>query len=204
VLIETRPTPNPNTLQFFPGRTVAGDLSLKFHLSFVKGDECEQSPLAKRILLIEGVTSVYLARDFISVSKIQSIDWYILKPVILGVLMEHYVNGYPIVYESSSSSLNNTQENNLEINEISNKKNDTASQSIIEQIKDIIEKRVRPAVAMDGGDISFDSFVDGIVYLKMHGACSGCPKSTLTLKAGIENMLKHYIAEIKEVREVGT
>ena len=204
MLIETRETPNPNTLQFFPGRPVAGDLALQLHLSFVKGDSCEASPLAKRLLAVVGISAVYLANDFLSVSKNQELDWYILKPVILGILMEHYVNHYPIVLDPAGLALvrEDSVPDKLDSDGAMAQGGVDEDDEIVKQIREIIQTRVRPTVAQDGGDISFDSFVDGVVYLKMHGACSGCPSSTVTLKSGIENMLKYYVPEVREVREV--
>lgn len=181
MFIQTEDTPNPNSLKFLPGHDVLGDIDPMF---FQTGDQCSSSPFAKRILNITGVTAVMLGRDFITVTKKDEVEWYVLKPSILGMIMELFVNNLPVIIESNISS-------------------QTSDDDPIQlQIKEILDTRVRPAVAQDGGDIVFDSFKDGIVYLKMHGACSGCPSSSATLKSGIENMLRYYVPEVLEVRQI--
>jgi Fe-S cluster biogenesis protein NfuA len=180
MFIQTQVTPNPATLKFLPGQDVAPAT-----FEFKSRDESGNSPLAQRLFGITGVENVFLGKDFVSVSKASNTDWSMLKPMILAALMEHFSTGQPIV-------LNATKEQN-------NSEQDSA---IVTQIKELIETRVRPAVMMDGGDIVFDSFEDGIVYLRMRGACAGCPSSTMTLKSGIENMLRHYVPEVTEVRPV--
>ena len=180
MFIQTEDTPNPNTLKFMPGDIVLKSGSVDF--SNVKSST--NSPLAKRLFEIDGVTRVFLSSDFISVTKESVLEWNTLKPSILTGIMEHYSSGLPAVNIEEDVIENNSDE-------------DTET---IKQIKDLLETRVRPAVAMDGGDISFCSFEDGVVTLQMKGACAGCPSSTATLKMGIENMLRHYIPEVTEVR----
>jgi Fe-S cluster biogenesis protein NfuA len=180
MFIQTEETPNPATLKFLPGRKVLERGTAEFK----NEDAAKASPLAQRLFKLQGVRGVFLSGDFISVSKADDTDWGVLRPMILGALMEHLSTGQPIINQNVEQK--------------------TASQDdpLVEQIKELLETRVRPAVMMDGGDIAFESFEDGIVYLRMHGACSGCPSSTMTLKSGIENMLKHYVPEVKEVRPV--
>ena len=181
MFIQTEDTPNPETLKFIPGniilKTGTADFSSK--------DASLQSPLALRLFEIDGVSRVFLATDFISVTKDPLVDWNALKPSILTGIMEHFASGLPAINES----LDQNTETNI-----------TEDTETIKQIKDLLETRVRPAVAMDGGDITFCSFESGIVTLQMKGACAGCPSSTATLKMGIENMLRHYIPEVTEVR----
>ena len=181
MFIQTEDTPNPETLKFIPGtiilKTGTADFSNK--------DIASDSPLASRLFEIDGVSRVFLATDFISVTKDPQLDWNNLKPSILTGIMEHFSTGLP--------AINETENNKFESN--NNEDSET-----VKQIKDLLETRVRPAVAMDGGDITFCSFESGIVTLQMKGACAGCPSSTATLKMGIENMLKHYIPEVTEVR----
>ena len=181
MFIQTEDTPNPETLKFITGsiilKTGTADFSSKKHTS--------SSPLASRLFDIDGVSRVFLATDFISVTKDPQLDWNNLKPLILTGIMEHYSTGLP--------AINGTEEKQLD------SINDEDSETI-KQIKDLLETRVRPAVAMDGGDITFCSFESGVVTLQMKGACAGCPSSTATLKMGIENMLRHYIPEVTEVR----
>ena len=188
MFIQTEPTPNPLTLKFLPGRVV-----MKEGTFFSQNiDESKNSPLAKRLFSIEGVVGVFFGSDFVTITKDENIDWQILKPNILGAITDHYNSGDKIIINEKefTESKNTKNKFNKEENEI------------VHQIKEILDSRVRPAVAMDGGDIVFQNYEDGIVYLHMQGACSGCPSSTATLKIGIENMLKHYIPEIKEVRPI--
>ena len=181
MFIQTEDTPNPETLKFIPGniilKTGTADFSNK--------EVASVSPLASRLFEIDGVSRVFLATDFISVTKDPQLDWNNLKPSILTGIMEHYSTGLP--------AINETEDKNSE-------SNNTEDTETIKQIKDLLETRVRPAVAMDGGDITFCSFESGVVTLQMKGACAGCPSSTATLKMGIENMLRHYIPEVTEVR----
>jgi Fe-S cluster biogenesis protein NfuA len=180
MFIQTEETPNPQTLKFIPENLVLPeDLGIR-SLEFKRNQDASASPLAKRLFFVEGIEGVFFSAEYVSITKHESFDWYVLKPVILGLLMEHFINGLPI-YTG----------NTVEVVE--------ESDPIIKQIREIIDTRVRPSVAMDGGDITFESFKDGIVYLKLQGACSGCPSSTATLKSGIENMLKYYVPEVQEV-----
>lgn len=152
---------------------------------FKSRDEALKSPLAHKLFEIDGIKGVFFGSDFITVSKTDSIDWAVLKPSILGAIMEHFLTHQPLFYGEGP--------------EYSSQEEDDP---IVVQIKEILDTRIRPAVAMDGGDIVFDHFAEGIVYVRMQGACSGCPSSSATLKSGIENMLRHYVPEVLEVRAV--
>ena len=185
MFIQTEQTPNPQTLKFLPGKVVM-DEGTAFFQNF---DEASNSPFAKRLFEIDGVNGVFFGSDFITITKSQNLDWQILKPLILGSIMDHYNSGQEAI----------TKEQEIENSSLQKNEGDT---DIVKQIKELLDTRVRPAVAMDGGDIIYDSFKDGIVYLHMQGACSGCPSSTATLKMGIENMLKHYVPEVQEVRPI--
>jgi Fe-S cluster biogenesis protein NfuA len=182
MFIQTEETPNPDSLKFIPGRVVLASGTASFNQS----DDCKTSPFAKRLLSIDGITSVFFGNDFITISKQNDQDWYILKPSIIGIIMEQFVAGLPVIIDKPDISQSMSVEED----------------PIVQQIKELIDTRVRPAVAQDGGDILFHSFENGIVYLKMQGACSGCPSSTATLKSGIENMLRYYVPEVEEVRAV--
>ena len=182
MFIQTEDTPNPLTIKFLPGKEV-----MKLGTADFKSKDLSQnSPLASRLFDIEGIDGVFLGSDFISVTKKENEEWFSLKPSILGKIMEHYASGESVLLV-----------NNSDLND------ETNDSDTVQQIKKLLETRVRPAVAMDGGDIQFESFEDGIVTLLMKGACSGCPSSTATLKMGIENMLRHYIPEVQEVRASG-
>jgi len=181
MFIQTEETPNPATLKFLPGRQVMASGTAEFKVE----DEAARSPLAQALFQVDGVTGVFLGYDFISVSKRDGKEWYLMKPGVLGVIMEHFVAGRPTILDTTVTEV----------------VEDTGEDSeIVSQIKELLDTRVRPAVAMDGGDITFQGYEDGVVTLQMQGACSGCPSSTATLKMGIENMLRHYIPEIREVR----
>ncbi len=181
MFIQTQTTPNPATLKFLPGQDVAPAGVFEFK----SREESGNSPLAQRLFGIQGVENVFLGRDFVSVSKAGNTDWSMLKPMILAALMEHFSTGQPILLNTAAQE--KSSENDSEV---------------VVQIKELIETRVRPAVMMDGGDIVFESFDEGVVYLRMRGACAGCPSSTMTLKSGIKNMLRHYVPEVTEVRQV--
>ena len=185
MFIQTEVTPNPATLKFLPGRTVLGDGTLE------RRDKAEavKSPLAEKLFDIQGVGGVFLGSDFITVTK-QDAEWPQLKPAILGAIMEHFMSGAPLLKAGESGG-----------NDDENEFFESADEEIVTTIKDLIETRVRPAVANDGGDITFRGFKEGIVYLHMKGACSGCPSSSATLKAGVENMLKHYVPEVTRVEQ---
>lgn len=184
MFIQTEETPNPDTLKFLPGRTVLTEGTA----SFDAASDLSLSPFAKRLLAIEGIQGVFLGSDFISVSKAADQDWYLLKPSILGIMMETFLANQPIILPSSEGGDEQSPHKDLD--------------PLSLQIKDLLDTRVRPAVAQDGGDIVFHSFEDGIVYVRLQGACSGCPSSTATLKAGIESMLKYYVPEVIDVRAI--
>lgn len=182
MFIQTEQTPNPATLKFLPGRDVMGTGTADFPTA----ETARRSPLAERLFGIEGVAGIFFGSDFITVTKTADKDWHLMKPAILGAIMEHFTAGKPIIVDTPAPSAAEGADED----------------EVVTQIKELIDTRVRPAVAQDGGDIVFDSFTDGVVYLHMQGSCSGCPSSTATLKSGIENMLKHYIPEVQEVRAV--
>ena len=186
MFIQTEQTPNPQTLKFLPGKVVMDEGTAFFQ----NIDKTSNSPLAKRLFGVDGVTGVFFGSDFITITKNDSLDWQVMKPAILGSIMDHFNSGEPTV---------NNEKNDDGKKTLLENSNDS---DIVKQIKELLDTRVRPAVAMDGGDIIYDSYKDGIVYLHMQGACSGCPSSTATLKMGIENMLKHYVPEVKEVRPI--
>jgi len=185
MFIQTEATPNPATLKFIPGKPVVSGNPLDFRAA----DEATNSPLAQRLFSIAGVSGVFLGGDFITVSK-DSGEWQHLKPAILGIIMEHYMSGAPVVMDASAAELPDAEEFDAE------------DEEIVRTIKELLDSRVRPAVAQDGGDITFYGYRDGVVFLNMKGACSGCPSSTATLKQGIENLLRHFIPEVSEVRPV--
>ncbi|HEY4203445.1 MAG TPA: NifU family protein [Xanthobacteraceae bacterium] len=188
MFIQTEVTPNPATLKFLPGRTVLGSGTLEFN----DRETAVRSPLAERLFNVPGVTGVFYGSDFVTVTKDGS-DWQHLKPAILGAIMEHYMSGGPLMADGSDAGDETDGEGEF-FNE--------EDAETVDIIKDLIETRVRPAVANDGGDITFRGFRDGIVYLNMKGACSGCPSSTATLKHGIQNLLKHFVPEVTEVEAV--
>jgi len=186
MFIQTEPTPNPATLKFIPGKTVLGDGTLDFR----DKSEATASPLAQRLFGVDGVTGVFLGSDFISVTKSEADEWQHIKPAILGAIMEHYMSGAPVITHGDVSG------------EDLHEHYDPADADTVNTIKELLDTRVRPAVANDGGDIVFHGFKDGIVYLHMRGACSGCPSSTATLRHGIENLLRHFCPDVQEVRPV--
>ena len=183
MFIQTEATPNPATLKFLPGRMVleGGTLDLR------DSTEATQSPLAERLFGIAGVSAVFFGSDFITVTKGDG-EWQQLKPMILGAIMEHFMSGAPLLAAGATGD----QEGDEFFDE--------ADAETVATIKELIETRVRPAVANDGGDITFRGFRDGVVYLNMKGACSGCPSSTATLRHGIQNLLRHFIPDVTEVR----
>jgi len=185
MFIQTESTPNPATLKFLPGQTVleAGTAD------FPSAEAGQKSPLARRIFAVTGVTGVFFGTDFVTVTKADPVDWQHIKPAILGAIMEHFQSGAPIM-------------EGIERPQGGHAAHDGPDEEVVKQIKELLDTRVRPAVAQDGGDITFHGFDRGIVYLHMQGACAGCPSSTLTLKMGIENLLRHYIPEVIEVRPV--
>jgi Fe-S cluster biogenesis protein NfuA len=186
MFIQTEQTPNPATLKFLPARQVMSSGTANFTSADAAG---RRSPLAERLFALPQVTGVFLGADFITVTKSGDGDWHQLKPAILTEIMEHFTSGRPVLLATAADSAVVEAESEDE-------------DEVVSQIKELLETRVRPAVAQDGGDIIFHDFEDGVVYLHMQGACSGCPSSMATLKAGIENMLRHYIPEVIEVRAV--
>lgn len=187
MLIETEPTPNPATVKFLPGRTVmeAGTRD------FADPEAAEVSPLAEALFALGDVSAVFYGRDFVSVTAGEGVEWRDLKPRVLGVLLDHFSGQIPLFRPGTAADIAISDDDYAE---------DPADADIVAQIKDLIETRVRPAVARDGGDIVYRGFDRGTVYLAMHGACAGCPSSTATLKQGIEQLLKHYVPEVTEVR----
>jgi Fe-S cluster biogenesis protein NfuA len=186
MFIQTEPTPNPATLKFIPGKTVLGDGTVDFR----DKSEAATSPLAQRLFGVDGVTGVFLGSDFISVTKSEADEWQHIKPAILGAIMEHYLSGAPVISDGEAASADAHEDY------------DPADEDTVKTIKELLDTRVRPAVANDGGDITFHGFKHGVVYLHMRGACSGCPSSTATLRHGIENLLKHFCPDVQEVRPV--
>jgi Fe-S cluster biogenesis protein NfuA len=187
MFIQTEPTPNPATLKFLPGRAVLASGTLDMR----DKESAAQSPLAERLFGITGVSGVFFGSDFIAVTK-NAGEWQQLKPAILGAIMEHFMSDAPIVNGTDAVA-------SAERDEFFEEKDSET----VATIKELIEARVRPAVANDGGDITFRGFKDGVVYLDMKGACSGCPSSTATLRHGIENLLRHYLPDVVEVRPMG-
>lgn len=183
MFIETEGTPNPATLKFLPGREVMGDGTA----DFAGPDTAGRSPLATALFALPGVARVFLGGDFITITKSDIADWQALRPQVLGAIMEHFVAGRPVI-EGLGAAVDE---------DVS-----PEDQEIVDQIKELLDSRVRPAVASDGGDIVFRGYREGVVRLHMQGACSGCPSSSATLKHGIENMLRHYVPEVTSVEQV--
>ena len=183
MFIETEGTPNPATLKFLPGRDVMGAGTA----DFAGPDLAARSPLATTLFALPGVARVFFGGDFVTVTKNDLTEWQALRPQVLGVLMEHFVAGRAVVDSEGQDAAEDV---------------DPADREIVEQIKELLDTRVRPAVAGDGGDIVFRGYREGVVRLHMQGACSGCPSSSATLKHGIENMLRHYVPEVTSVEQV--
>jgi Fe-S cluster biogenesis protein NfuA len=183
MFIETEGTPNPATLKFLPGRDVMGAGTA----DFAAADTAARSPLAAAIFALNGVARVFLGGDFITVTKSDEIGWAALRPQVLGTIMEHFVAGRPVIEGAGEDAAEDVSPEDAEV---------------VAQIKELLDTRVRPAVASDGGDIVFRGYRDGVVRLHMQGACSGCPSSSATLKHGIENMLRHYVPEVVKVEQV--
>lgn len=188
MFIQTEETPNPATLKFLPGIVVLpmGTLDLR------KGDDASKSPLAMHLFEVDGVEAVFFGYDFITITKSADMPWPHLKPAALGAIMEHFMAGMPVVLENADIQSQSEEEFF-----------DEADTEIVDTIKELLETRVRPAVAQDGGDITFHGFKDGTVYLNMRGACAGCPSSTATLKHGIQNLLRHFIPQVQSVEAYG-
>ena len=190
MFIETEATPNPATLKFLPGRTVMpeGTLDIRDPVA------AERSGLARALFSVEGVSGVFFGSDFVSVTKAQG-EWPHLKPAILGAIMEHFTSGAPLLDAGAAASAHAQDDGEAEFF-------DAGDADTVDTIKDLIETRVRPAVAGDGGDITFKGFRQGIVYLSMRGACAGCPSSTATLKSGIQNLLRHFVPAVQAVEQI--
>ncbi len=185
MFIETESTPNPATLKFLPGRDVMGAAGTADFASAAAA--AGQSPLAARLFALPGVARVFLGADFVTVTQADDADWMTLRPQVLGAIMEHFVAGQPVMEGAGAEGEEDF---------------DAADAEIVDQIKELLDTRVRPAVAGDGGDIVFRGFRDGVVRLHLQGACSGCPSSRATLKHGVENMLRHYVPEVVAVEQV--
>lgn len=186
MFIQTESTPNPATLKFLPGLVVLPSGTA----DFPDAEAAEASPLARRIFGAGGVAGVFFGPDFVTVTKEDAADWAHIKPGILGAILEHFQSGEPVLDQGAAGAVGHAAHEA------------GPDEEIVVQIKELLDTRVRPAVAQDGGDITFYGFDRGVVYLHMQGACAGCPSSTMTLKMGIENLLRHYIPEVTEVRPV--
>jgi Fe-S cluster biogenesis protein NfuA len=191
MFIQTESTPNPRTLKFLPGRDVLGQGSREF----AAAEAAEGSPLAMALFAVDGVERVYLGGDFVTITKAEEIEWPHLKPHVLAAIMDHFTSGRPVLTDAGAPA-DETDEADIAY--------EGEAADIVKELKEIIEARVRPAVARDGGDITFHSWdhAEGVVRLNMRGSCAGCPSSTLTLKQGIENMLRHYVPEVQAVEQV--
>ncbi|WP_048648291.1 NifU family protein [Nitratireductor soli] len=189
MFIQTEATPNPATLKFLPGRVVLEEGTADFREAEAAG---EASPLAGHLFEVPGVTGVFFGYDFITVTKDGGPDWQHLKPAILGTIMEHFMSGQPVM-ASAGPGIPSSEEGEFY---------DAADEEIVSTIKELLETRVRPAVAQDGGDITFRGYEKGTVFLHMKGACAGCPSSTATLKHGIQNLLHHFVPEVRQVEQV--
>jgi Fe-S cluster biogenesis protein NfuA len=188
MFIQTEATPNPATLKFLPGRVVLPEGTFDAR----DAEAAARSPLATRLFDVPGVAGVYLGHDFISVTKADGVnEWPQVKPALLGAIMEHFQSGVPVMAEGAAEAEDDAEEFY-----------DAADHDTVVTIKDLLETRVRPAVAGDGGDITFRGYKEGVVYLEMKGACSGCPSSTATLRHGVQNLFKHFLPEIREVQAV--
>ena len=180
MFIQTEQTPNPATLKFLPGVAVLEQGTVDYRSL----EESANSPLAQRLFAVAGVDGVFFGSDFLTITKSEDREWYLLKPALLGIIMEHFTAKRPVILDGGEGDGHNE---------------DGEDSEVVTQIKELLDTRVRPAVAMDGGDIVFHGFEEGVVYLAMRGACQGCPSSSMTLKMGIENMLRHYIPEVQAV-----
>jgi Fe-S cluster biogenesis protein NfuA len=185
MFIQTEATPNPATLKFLPGKTVLESGTA----DFASGADVSASPLAERLFAVPGVSGVFLGSDFITVTKSDG-EWQHLKPAVLGAIMEHFLSGAPALRGEAADQTSGEEFF------------DEADAGTVETIKELLETRVRPAVAQDGGDITFQGYRDGIVYLHMRGSCAGCPSSTATLRHGIQNLLRHFVPEVREIQPV--
>jgi Fe-S cluster biogenesis protein NfuA len=185
MFIQTEATPNPATLKFLPGRVVLPEGTYDFRSKTDAG----ASPLAEKLFDVPGVAAVFFGHDFVTVTK-DATDWQHMKPAILGVIMEQFMSGQPVM---AAGEVDDIEEGEFF---------DEGAEETVKTIKELLETRVRPAVAQDGGDITFKGFKEGVVYLSMRGACAGCPSSTATLQHGIQNLLRHFVPEVEEVRPI--
>lgn len=190
MLIRTEQTPNPATRKFLPGQ----DVMLAGTRDFADAQAAQASPLARALFDSAMVEGVFFGRDFVSVTAAPEISWSDLEPLVLETLLDHFVSGAPLFASASAAG--------IEVSDDAGIDDDPADAEIIDQIKELIETRVRPAVAQDGGDILYKGYKDGHLYLSMHGACSGCPSSSVTLKRGIESLIRHYVPEVESVEAV--
>ncbi|MCE9648164.1 MAG: NifU family protein [Parvibaculum sp.] len=186
MFIQTEATPNPATLKFLPGREVLGEGHVA---DFPNEEAARRSPLAMRLFGVEGVSGVFFGSDFVTVTKSGG-EWQHLKPALLGAIMEHFTGGAPILFGEADAQGS------------AHAAHEGEDAEIVREIKEVLDTRIRPAVAQDGGDITFQGYEAGVVFLNMQGSCAGCPSSTVTLKRGVENTLKHYVPEVTEVRAV--
>ena len=190
MFIETETTPNPATLKFLPGQEVMPAGTRDFR----DEEDAAASPLAEALFSLGDVTGVFFGREFVSVTAGPGVDWSALKPQVVAILLDHFVSQAPLFHATGGNGIAVPAEDDADFGD------DPADAEVVAQIKELLETRIRPAVANDGGDIAYRGFRDGVVYLSMQGACSGCPSSTATLKQGIEGLLKHYVPEVSEVR----
>lgn len=188
MFIQTQDTPNPNTLKFLPGCEVCAQETAEF----LTVEEAEQSPLAAKLFTITGISSVFFGEDFIAITKKQEEEWEYLKPVLLGIIMEHFTSGAPLFFSATQKKATQFEEESF----------DPKDSETVQAIKTLLAQRVQPAVAQDGGEIRFKGYKNGIVYLSMRGACAGCPSATLTLKQGVENLLRHFLPQISHIEAV--
>jgi Fe-S cluster biogenesis protein NfuA len=189
MFIQTEATPNPATLKFLPGKVVLSEGTADFR---DEGEAEGRSPLAEKLFGIPSVQGVFFGYDFITVTKADGPEWQHLKPAVLGTIMEHFLSGDPVMAEGNAADAPTSEGEFF----------DEGDKEIVLTIKELLESRVRPAVAQDGGDITFKGFKDGTVFLNMKGSCAGCPSSTATLKHGIQNLLRHFVPEVREVEAV--
>lgn len=190
MFIQTEATPNPATLKFLPGQVVMDSGTADFREA---GSAAEKSPLAAKLFKIDGVNGVFFGYDFVTITKDEELDWAHLKPAILAGIMEHFMAGEPVMASANTGDFSDSSEDEFY---------DEGDENVVSTIKELIETRVRPAVAQDGGDITFRGYKEGTVFLHMKGACAGCPSSTATLKHGIQNLLHHFIPEVEQVEAV--
>ncbi len=190
MFIETETTPNPATLKFLPGREVMPANTREF----ANEEDAAASPLAEALFSLGDVTGVFFGRDFVAVTAGPGVEWSTLKPQVVGILLDHFVSGAPLFHAGSASAITVPGDEEGHLGHAAE------DEDIVAQILDLLETRIRPAVANDGGDVAFRGFREGVVYLAMQGACSGCPSSAATLKQGIESLIRHYVPEVSEVR----